>query len=127
MKHFLVFSSFIALLASCTKDNTPGQQVNADNSATLHIEVRHFFLDNSGTVTDTPLHHLPVYLFQNFNDADNNENLLLSKLTDANGKTSFFHLDSLQYAIRVDHPLLGIKIQTVNTPQRSVVNQVIVY
>ncbi len=127
MKHLFIFTSFIAFLTACTKDNNQSQEVKTDISSTLNIEVRHYFPDSLGIVTDTPLHHFPVYLFQNFNEANNNENLLISKLTDVNGITSFLKLDSVQYAIRVEHPALGIKIKTVYTPYKSVVNQVIVY
>jgi hypothetical protein len=84
-------------------------------------------MDSTGNIADTPLHQLPIYLYQNYADADNSDNLLQSKLTDINGKTTFYKLDSLQYAIRAEHPLLGIKIQSVNTPHKSVVNQVIVF
>lgn len=117
----------VVVFNACRKADPPGQQVNTDKSATLNVEVRHYFLNTLGTVQDTPIRNVPVYLFQTYADADNNENLLSSKLTDSLGKVSFFKLDSLQYALRAEHPQLGVIIQTVNTPHHSVVNHVIAY
>lgn len=123
---YLWMSFFIII--SCAKDSsTVGQQILTDNSATLHIEVKHFYMDTYGLVVDTPIRNFPVYLFQNLDDATHNENLLATKLTDAQGKTSFYQLDSLQYAVRLEHTLLGIKLQSIHTPHKSIVNQVISY
>ena len=104
-----------------------GESIKADNSATLRVGVRHAILDTAGVVHDTILRNSVVFLYYTLEDAVDNNNLILYKLTDSTGSAMFYKLDSLSYTVRVQNGVLGNKIQSINTPHQSIVNMVITY
>lgn len=117
----------MALCMSCVKEDPVAENVSPDKASVIHLHVRDFFVDDSGITMDTPLINLPARLYYSEADALNDENLIANKNTDTIGRVSFYNLDSLQYTVIFLHPILGTKMQTMNTPPKSIVNQLIAY
>jgi hypothetical protein len=125
----LIFLS-VTFLTACGTSGPEAESPSPFKLTYLDVKVKHLYDQASGL--DSVVPDASILVYDTEQDRQDSVNLITSTETDSVGRAQFFYtvrlgVSDYDYFVKIVHPVLGIKLDEINTPPEIITNLDVVY